>query len=88
MSFKDRLTRLEGRLPADLDAMCCVESQAVRHYLTREEDPERPELPLLDSPCVKTGGPRCARGLELAALWGERRRRLAARMIGLDETML
>jgi hypothetical protein len=85
---RDRIAQLEATLPDHLDAACCVESQTVKHYLTREGDPNRPELPSLDGPCLKTDGPRCTRGLELCALWRERLDRVALTTSGLDESEL
>lgn len=102
MSRHARIAALEAALPEDLSTLCCLEritdgtlsefrAAMQAHLNLNPGDPEPPlALPVLPfgGVCLKTGQPLCERGLELAQIFWERRRRLAITTAGLDESDL
>jgi hypothetical protein len=94
-SLRARIALLDGRIPADPDTLCCLETRLVAYYMGRgtlprpypvtpfdfPDPPEfSPELPT----CTKTGGSLCAPALELSHLTWTRLRQVALDMADLD----
>ncbi len=94
-SLRARIALLDGRIPADPDTLCCLETRLVAYYMGRGTLPrpypvtpfdfdDPPALPPTLPTCTKTGGSLCAPALELSHLTWTRLRRVALDMADLD----